>query len=230
MSQPSANGYNFRVRRLAQPEVLKFAGIAALLTALLCYPRLYLWTDRRYPLWYLEAILFLGSIVLWSFVFAWHTFYTRRPVLTLKIPPWLFTATTLAGVAAGLWDRLFLDPHLRLQVPQEYPANLVEWLARTLFHLSFLQLFVTFAPFAWLMRLVHNQAVAVALTVSFGTVILVLFNRSLPAPVSAGLFSVLVVGRLVMGCLTLWIYLRGGLLLAWWWGLLFEVRLLPDVW
>jgi hypothetical protein len=61
------------MRRLADPNVLRSAILAALLTTLACAPRVLLWTTRPYTLGYLEAVLFFGSIVLWAFVFAWHT-------------------------------------------------------------------------------------------------------------------------------------------------------------
>ena len=212
------------MRRLAQPEVLKSAGIAALLTAILCYPRLNLWTARLYPLWYLEAVLFFGGIVLWAFVFAWHTHYSGRPVFTLRIEPRLFALITLAGAVAAVCVRLFLDPTLRLRTPEDYPANFEEWFARTLFHLAFLQLFLTFAPFAWLIRLTHRQTIAIALTILFGVAVLTLKSRVSPTPVPAGLFAMLLASRIVLGFASLWIYLRGGVLLAWWWGLIFEAR------
>lgn len=218
------------MRRLAQPEVLKFAFIAALLTALLCSPRLLLWTKRPYPLWYLEAVLFFGGIVLWAFVFAWHTAYTKRPVFTLRISPALFALTTLAGIAAALGLRLLLDPTLRLRTPEDFPVSMDQWIAKTLFGLAFLQLFLTFAPFAWLVRLFRQPSVAFALTVLFGVIVLALNNRSSPTPVPLPLFAAQLLGRVVMGSLSLLIYLRGGLLLAWWWGLLIEARHLPDVW
>ena len=58
------------MRNLAQPRVLKLAGIASLVTALACYPRLSLWLNSAAPIWYLEAVIFFCGIVLWGFVFA----------------------------------------------------------------------------------------------------------------------------------------------------------------
>jgi hypothetical protein len=43
-----------------------------------------------------------------------------------------------------------------------------------------------------------------------------------PLPLAA-----LLAGRIVMGFLAVSFYLRGGVLLVWWWTLLFEARLLP---
>ena len=160
------------MRNLAQPRVLKLAGIASLVTALACYPRLSLWLNRSAPIWYLEAVIFFCGIVLWGFVFAWHTPYTHRPVFTLKMEPRLFITVTLAGIAVATAFHLFLDPALRLKMPEDYPADLRQWLAMVLFSLAFNQLFLIFAPFAWLMRLFQNRRVATVLTVLFGAFVL----------------------------------------------------------
>ena len=193
------------MRNLAQPRVLKLAGIASLVTALACYPRLPLWLNRSAPIWYLEAVIFFCGMVLWGFVFAWHTLYTHRPVFALKVEPRLFITVTLAGIAVATAFHLFLDPALRLIMPEDYPANLNQWLALALFSQDFNQLFFIFAPFAWLMRLLQNQRVA---TLEFAT---------------------LLAGRSGMGFLSVSFYLRGGVLLSWWWTLLVEARNLLDV-
>jgi hypothetical protein len=210
------------VRRLGQPQVLVTAAIAALVSALLCAPRLLLWQTRALPVWYLEAVLFFGGIVLWAFVFAWHAEYTNRPVVTLKIDPTLFALTTLAGMIAVIGLHLFLDPSLRITTPEDYPASLQQWIAMTLFNLAFSELFLVFAPFAWLVRLFRNQSVAAVLTVFFGVVVLLLRNRS--APVPGPLFAALLLFRITGGFLSVFFYLRGGVLLAWWWCFLIEAR------
>ena len=96
-----------------------------------------------------------------------------------------------------------------------------------LFSLALTQLFLLFAPFAWLMRLVKNRQVAACLTVLVGVCILAMKIRSLPTPVPPLPLAALLAGRIVMGFLAVSFYLRGGVLLVWWWTLLFEARLLP---
>jgi len=150
-----------------QPRTLKLAGIAALATAFACYPRLSLWSNRSAPVWYLEAIIFFGGIVLWGFVFAWHTPYTHRPVFTLKMESGPFITATLAGIMVAVVFHLFLDPSLRPKMPEDYPVDLKQWFAMTLFSLAFSQMFLVFAPFAWLVRLFQNRRVATGLTVLF---------------------------------------------------------------
>jgi hypothetical protein len=95
-----------------------------------------------------------------------------------------------------------------------------------LFGLSFLQLFLVFAPFAWLTRLIRKPAVAAALTVLLGVAVLALQTRSSPLPVPAALFAKQLLARTIVGSMSLWFYWRGGILLVSWWGLLLESRLL----
>jgi hypothetical protein len=217
------------MRNLAQPRVLKMAGVASLVTAVACYPRLSFWPNRAYPVWYLGAILFLCGIILWGFVFAWHTTYTHRPVFSLKLEYAPFITVTLAGIAVATAFHLFLDPALRLKMPEDYPANLNQWLAMALFSMAFNQLVFIFAPFAWLVRLFQNQRAATVLTVLFGAFVLTIKNHSSPTPLPSLLFATLLAVRIGMGFLSVSFYLRGGGLLSWWWTLLLEARLLLDV-
>jgi hypothetical protein len=217
------------VRNLAQPRVLVLAAVGALVSALACYPRLSLWGNRSAPLWYLEAVIFFCAIVLWSFVFAWHTTYTQRPVFALKLEPRLFTIVTVVGIAAATGLHLFLDPSLRPKIPEEYPANPEQWFALVLFSLAFNQLFLIFAPFAWLIRLFKNRWVAIGLTVLFGALVLAIKIRHSPTPIPDPLFVTLLAGRVAMGFLAVSFYLRGGVLLSWWWTFLIEARHLLDL-
>ena len=212
------------MRHLGQPRVLRSASIAALATALAVYPRLAGWLNRPDSVGFLEAIIFLCSIVLWGFVFAWHTPYAHRPVFNFKVEAGPFVAATLAGMVAALVFCLGFDPSLRTRMPEEYPADLGSWIALTLFLLAFNELFVVFAPFAWLMRLFHNRRVATVLTVLFGALVLTLKTRSATTPIPTALFAALLVARIGMGFLSVGFYLRGGVFLVWWWTLLFEAR------
>lgn len=212
------------MRQLTQPRVLKMAVIAALGTTLACYPRFALWENRSAPLWYLEAMVFFCSIVLWGFVFAWHTLYTGCPVWILKPQTALSVSATACGVAVALMSHLFLDPAFRSVVPDEYPVDLKHWVATTLFSVFFNPLFVLFAPFAWLMRLSKNRRIATCLTVAFGIIVLLIRIRSSAALIGPPLFIALVVSRGVLGFVGVWLYLRGGIILIWWWTLLLQTR------
>jgi len=187
--------------------------MAALASTLACYPRLSFWLNRPSAIWYLIAALFFCGIVLWGFVFAWHEKYTRRPVFVFKVEARSFIAATLVGIAAAVLFRLFLDPSLRARLPEEYPADLKQWVAWLLFSLFFRQLFLLFAPFAWSMRLLQNRWAAAAVTILFGIFVQVLKMQASPVPISPALLAALLAGRIVMGFLAVWFYLRGGVIL-----------------
>jgi hypothetical protein len=217
------------MRHLLQPRTLNRASLAALISALACYPRLSLWSASPFPIWFLEAAIFICGIVLWSFVFAWHTPHTDRPVLVLKWETKPFLAATLAGITLATACHLWLDPALRAKLPEDYPADLPHWLATVPFGLAFTQLFLTFAPFDWLMRLCRNRWAAASLTALFGAGVVAMKIHGPASDISPPLLTVLLVGRFVGGFLSVMFYLRGGLILAWWWMFLFEARHLPDL-
>ena len=205
--------------------MLSSAIIAGLCTAVVCWPRIATAPHQHYPVWYLEAVVLLGSIVLWGFVFAWHTQYTQRPVFTLKMTARPLAVATIAGLAAALLWHFALDPWLRLKVPEDYPATKEQWLAMTLFSLGLKQLFVVFAPFAWLIRLFRKKAPAFILTVVFGLVVILVRECRSPSPLVAEPFFLgLLALRGAAEALSVYLYLRGGVLLVWWWDLLLQSR------
>jgi hypothetical protein len=212
------------MRHLLQPRVLDLASLAALVSTLACYPRLSLWLHRPAPVWYLEATIFICGIMLWSFVFAWHTPYTNRPIFVLKQKPGPFIIVTLMGIIAAAGFHLWLDPLLRPKMPEEYPVDLKHWFAVVLFSLGLTQLFLIFAPFDWLMRLFKNRWVATSLTALFGACVLLMKMQSLPIPMPPLLLAALLAGRIIMVFLAVSFYLRGGVVLVWWWTVLFEAR------
>jgi hypothetical protein len=212
------------VRRLTQPSVVKAAALAALASTVLSLPRMLLWEKRPYLTWYTEAILFCCGFVLWAFVFAWHTEYTRRPLFTLRIKPLLFAAATLVGVIAALGHHWLLDPSLRPYNPEDYPPDMRHWVAHVLFTLSFNQLFLLFAPFAWAMRLFRNETIATRVIVVLGVLVLALKTSASPLPQSAPLILALAALQIASAFFGVWFYLRGGILLAWWLALLIEAR------
>ena len=217
------------MRHLFQPRVLNQASLAAAVSALACYPRLLLWLHRPGPIWYLEATLFICGIMLWGFVFAWHEPYTHRPVFIFKLEPKLFIAATLLGLLAAAAIHLGLDPLLRSKMPEEYPVDLKSWLASLLFSLGLTQLFLIFAPFAWLVRMFKNRWLAAGLTALFGALVMALKVNSMAAPIPPWLVAALLTGRLGMAFLAVYFYWRGGVFLAWWWAFLFEARHLPNL-
>lgn len=212
------------MRHLLQPRVLNQASLAAALTALACYPRLSLWAKQADSLVFLElAVLFCG-VVLWGFVFAWHTPYSNRPVFTFKIEPKLFIAATALGLAAAVVFHFWLDPPLRSRFPGEYPPDLKNWFAFVPSLLTLNLLFLVFAPCDWFLRLVGNRRLAMSLAALFAASVAAMKIHSLAVPVPPLLAAALLVTRFASGLLAVWLYLRGGVLLVWWWAFLFELR------
>lgn len=212
------------MRRLAQPKVVTSAAIAAVLSAVFSLPRMMLWETRKLPVWYLEATVLLGGFVLWAFVFAWHTEYTGRPVFTLKIKPPVFAAATAFGIIAAFGLHFFLDPTVRRLTPGDFPADFKHWVASVLFSLAFTQLFLLYAPFAWLMRLFRNERVAIWLTVALEVAVLLMRSHSISTALPTLLLAELLVLRIVLNYLGVWFYLRGGIFLVWWIDVLMEAR------
>ncbi|HEV2692166.1 MAG TPA: hypothetical protein VG347_04660 [Verrucomicrobiae bacterium] len=212
------------MRHLLQPRVLNLASLAAAVSALASYPRMVLWLTRPNALWYLEATIFLCGIILWGFVFAWHPVYVKKPVFDFKWEPKLFTTVTVTGIGMAVVYGLFLDPSLRTKLPDEYPADLEHWLAFLAFALAFNQLFITFAPCDWCMRLFKRTWVAASLTALFGAFVLILNIQAREVPVSSSLMIALLVARITIGFLAVSFYLRGGVVLSWWWTLVLESR------
>jgi hypothetical protein len=116
------------------------------------------------------------------------------------------------------------DPTLRARTPADYPTNVQQWVAMTLFSLAFTQLFLVFAPFAWLVRLFRRKETAWLMTVLFGLFVLGVKNRAPSVPMPPMLFLGLLVFRIIAGFLSVYFFLRGGILLVWWWTLLLQSR------
>jgi hypothetical protein len=212
------------MRRLAQPQVMTSAAIAAALTAVASLPRMLLWDKRPFPVWFAEAMFFFCGFVLWAFVFAWHTEHTRRPVFTLRIKPLVLAGATLVGIIAAFGMHWLLDPSVRAHHPEDFPADFQNWMAHTLFIIGFTQLFLLFAPFAWAMRLFRNETAATWVTVAINVLVLALRSNSSPTPLPGLLILVMVGSRIACAYFGVWFYLRGGIFLAWWITFLIEAR------
>jgi hypothetical protein len=212
------------MRALAKPEVLKTALTAALLTAILAYPRLSMWGERTNSLGYLEALLFLCTTVLWAFVFAWHTKYTGRPLFNPR-PGWLpVVVATVTGIGAAAVWHFHLDATMRGLRPTEYPSTFMQWIAQTLWICAVTQLCLIYAPFSWLMRLLRRIPVAAALTVLLGLLVMWNKNRLSATPIPWGVFTQILAMHLCSGALAIYLLLRGGIPVVWYWALLFQSR------
>ena len=213
--------------RLAQSRTLKSAGVAAALTSLACHPRFAVW-KVPYSIWYLELVLFLGSFLLWAFVFAWHTHFTDRPVFNRRVEPRLWLLVTCAGIVVAIGLHWYLDPAFKRRTPADYPTSINQWFGMTAFALAFTPLFLTYAPLAWAVRLVQRVWLAGVFTVLFGVFVMLLKIQADPKPLAPTVFMELLALRLVLGVCSVNLYLRGGAWLVWWWTLLLEFRHLLD--
>jgi hypothetical protein len=217
------------MRLLFQPRILAQASLASVISVLGCYPRLALWANPTAPIWFLAAAIFICAITLWGFVFAWHEACAKRPVFIFKPDPRLWALATGLASLTALTVHFWVDPALRSRMPEDYPEDLKHWLAAALFSLALTQLFLVFAPFAWLVRLFKNRRAAAILTVAFGAAVMAMKAHSLTPPLPLGLLLPLLVGKLITGSVVIWLYLRGGIFLICWWTLLFESRHLLDL-
>src|SRR3569833_806771 len=103
------------MRRLAQPSVVTAAAIAAAASAVASLPSILLWDKRPFPVWFPEMAIFFCGFVLRTFVFAWLTEYTRRPIFIFRIKPLLFKNTTNTNQNNTLAIHWLRDPALRLR-------------------------------------------------------------------------------------------------------------------
>ncbi|MDW7980275.1 MAG: hypothetical protein RMH97_06900 [Verrucomicrobiales bacterium] len=207
---------------LLQPIVVKRAVVAGTLSGLACVPRLHLWADRMWPVWYLVALLFCAAFILWAFVFAWHTELAGRDPLTpsANIVHWL-AATAWGGTYAVLAHTV-LDPKLRAFAPAEFPTGIGDWLADMLVALAFGRLFLLFGPVAFFGRLFHSVAAAVVLTACFNGFVLVLNASRLGLP--AELVLVMLPTRVVASLVNAVFYVKGGVWTVVWISLLVQQR------
>ena len=214
------------MRSLSQPTVMKRATVAALFTVAACYPRLALWKDRPMLLGFLATLLGLVSFVMWAFVVAWIPEHARTTLFARRFDGRLWAMATFAGLAGGglLWGAF--DPSLRSLLPQDYPTTRMAWVAATLFHVAFVQLFLSFAPLAFFVRLFGDRMLAAALTVLFGLFLLLVQVNAAEVELSGWLVAGMIAARILFGAVGMYLLLQGGLLPVWWSALLIQSRLL----
>lgn len=203
--------------------------MAAVVSALVCYPRLAIWTERPNALWFLGTMLLLLSFILWSFVFGWYPRQLGRPVIQLRPPRSVWALAGLGGVVGAVILLVVVDPTLRGERPSDYPESMGAWAFFTLFNLGFSQLFLCYAPLAFFLRLFRHSMVAVGLTVLFGLGLLTAQLDATGLELELGFVVVLYLLRVVFGAIAAILFLFGGLLPAVTWVLLLECRLLPGL-
>jgi hypothetical protein len=217
------------VRLLAQTPVMVQAALAAMATGAASAPRLAAWPDPPHALWFLLALLSLVSFVMWAFVFGWFPVHAKLALFRVRGVGRVWGIATFGGLAGAVFVGFALDPTLRVHLPGDYPASLAAWAGATLFHLSFVQLFLCFAPFAFFVRLLRHKWAAGAAVVLFGVVLLMSQVASANAALPTGFVVEMILVRSIFGALTLFLLVHGGVLPVWWWALLVQARLLPGL-
>jgi hypothetical protein len=212
------------MRHLTESRVMLHAALAALVTTLASCPRLLLWLERPYSVFLMGIMMFICTFVLWAFVFAWQKPYAGRAVFGTGFNPRVWLAATILAVAWAAVLHFLIDPQLRAVTPKEFPDSWRLWIAMVLFSLALNPLFLTFAPFAFFMRLFCRRRFCGALTVLFGVFVLLLKLQSGPRLPPFSLALELAALRLAGGYLALLFYLRGGALTVWWMVLIQESR------
>lgn len=204
------------------------ATTAALATCVACYPRLVQWQVRPHALWFLVAVLLVSTWVLWGFVFAWHTRYTSRPVIAKRFELSPFISALVLGLGLGAVLHFGFDSAIKSRMPEEFPESLGQWVSMTLFVLAFQQLFLLFAPVALFSRLLGGR-IAVILTVFFGGLIILIKAEPLINSTPWYLGSGFLLVRMLAGLFSIYFYLRGGIVLAYWWVLVVQSREILDL-
>lgn len=212
---------------LVQPATAGRAALAALVTTLLCLPRLCSWESHAHHLGTLVTTLAICSFVLWGFVYAWCP-PSMRPVMTPRWTPFPWALATAGGLVAAGVLAVGIDPSLRALRPDDYAQSLNQWLAHWLFSLSLSQLFLCFAPLCFFYRLFHSVAAAVTATILFGVFLLGLQLQQVE-PMSLGFHLSLLGTRVLLGAGAALIFVRGGPWPVWWLATLMQARELPGL-
>jgi len=212
------------MRRLADRDVMKKAGVAAVASGVLCLPRLMMWEDRVKAWWLMGAILVWAMFFLWLFVFAWHEHHGGGKVVRWKVEGRIWLVVVVASVLWGVFLAAFVDPSLKAWNPKEFPTDGLDVLARVAFAVSLESLFLLFAPFALMIRLTGKVGAAYGLTLVFVMLVAGLKMISLEYQLSAGWMLALFAMRLLGSGVLLLLYLRKGVLPVWVAGFLIGIR------
>ena len=223
-TEPNSIGYHFRMHSLVQTEVMRASAIAALLTTACCIPRLLVWGNPHYAHWFLVAVLAWASFILWSFVLGWHKRFLSSPPITIRFPFSIWAIATAAGLLTAATLHWLVDPTLRRVAPHEFPSNLMQWARMVLFDISFVPLFVTFAPFDFFLRLARRPERALCLTLGFGLFLLSLKIGTLHHSFGTWELASLFGGRFVLCLAETWLYWKAGIAPALWLAALIEIR------
>lgn len=161
---------------------------------------------------------------MWAAVFAWQERHGQRAVFPKSVSSKLWFIALTLGVLGAAISFHFGDPVLRQLAPTDFPRNPGQWLDHMLFNLALEQLFLCFAPFAFLVRLVPSAKAAAVGVVLFGLLVFALKLQSMKTTLAWDVALVMVIFRAIHSTVTIWLYLRGGAWLVWLFALLLQCR------
>lgn len=198
------------MRSLSKTSVLLPAAVAALVTLMVCAPRLVLWSDRTDHLGILMTALGGTAWVMWSFLIGWLPEYGGQK--WWKVEGWKpHVPIALAVVVLGnAVLALALDPHVRAWVPKDYPRDGISWVAMTGFSGSFEWLFLTAAPYAFAVRLSRHPGFASGFAIVFATFVLMLKVDQARDALAWSRVLVLILARVSFSVIQIWSLRRLG--------------------
>lgn len=214
------------MRRLLHLSAVKPALLASAVCAVASWPQLLLMSKNPDGATVLALILFATGVIIWCFVFAWHEPGVGRAPFQIRSSPVPWTIATLAGIVSAFFLHRFVDPVTQQLHLGMVPHDHGQWLAITLFSLTFEPLFVTFAAFDFFIRLARKPKVAAVLTVGFGLFIVWLKLGETPSAVTPAMAAAFLLLRVVQASISVFLYMRGGVLPVLWMNLLVQSRYL----
>jgi hypothetical protein len=209
---------------LTAPRILRRAALAGGLTTVACLPRLLVWTQNVYPVWFSAVVIALTSAVMWGFVLAWEERSLGRAPFALPRSAQLWQAASLFACVAAGYRLAVLDPVLLSHRLAERPASFAQWLAAGLFQLSFLQLFLLLAPVALCSRLFRDRRAAMGIAVLLGLYVTWRALARSEADPSPALVLQVLLARALSDGFAVWFYQRGGVFVSWWIAIVVHAR------
>ncbi|MGB0581250.1 MAG: hypothetical protein ACPGVU_16245 [Limisphaerales bacterium] len=200
------------MRLLAQPDILRSAGLASVVSGLLCFPRLQAAQRYEEMLIFAVLMLFWCQFVLWAFVFAWEPAYGKAEPLTIQRNPKHWALLMAGGVMVAGYQYFLVDPGYRAVAPNEYPYTFNAWWRQVLFTMAFSELFLCYAPLAFFVRLAQDEEWAMKLTVGFNVFFVAVKLFTMPQAPGAATIIALLILRLGIAYAAVRLYRWSGIL------------------
>lgn len=199
------------MRLLAQPDVLRSAGFAAGISALLCYPRLAASQSHVEMLWFSVLALLWCQFVLWAFVFAWEPAYGTAKTLAVRWEPRNWAILGVGATLIGAYQFFLIDPGYREIAPNEFPHTFNAWWRQVFFTIGFQELFLCYGPLAFFARLARDEKWVLALTIGLNVFMATVKLYTLPESPGALTMTAIVLHRIVITYVAVRLYRWSGI-------------------